>query len=424
MKRTLVHLADKLAGYMPQARFHSRSFYTGPNHAILYAAALTRGGRMFRHRGWRQLAMAFAERFAAFQDPEGYWAEHDGPVGIYSSVSLAGIAAIHRLEPRPIFQNALERALRYHETVVYPDYTSVALIDRRMRYQRVPFIWGGAGFTRWPRGRAFLRALARARLRCDEPFTAEEVARWLEAYVHCRRGPAPPYTPWRGVRYLGRHACFIRDRGWQVNFSVNPVMVDPTQSFSLDYQKVVSLWHRRTGLIVDGSQDKHHPEHDNFLFPGRTDPGVMVTGLIATQCKPRFVEAMYSNHIAVRVEADILDAANMVLTARETGLRRIDAVRFNLPLRVGVGSTIHVGRRPVVLSGKKCAVRVKRGEAVSLFDGNLVMRCDRGGRLHFPCLPWNSYSVDNRSGMEAAFLRFEIPLTGSPKSARVMFRLS
>ena len=91
---------------------------------------------------------------------------------------------------------------------------------------------------------------------------------------------------------------------------------------------------------------------------------------------------------------------------------------------MGVGSAIRVGKRSYELSKKKLSVAVPRGGAVTLFDGKLTMRCDKGGRLHFPCLPWNSYSVDNKSGMEAAFARFETPMTGKPKSARVTFRIS
>ena len=424
MKRTLQGLADKLAGFMSQARFHSQSFYTGPNHVSLYAAALYTGAMAFKHRPWQKLALKFAERFAESQNPEGYWPEHGGPVTNYNSVALAGMERINFLNPHPVLQETIRRAFDYHERTTYPDFTPVALIDRRMRYKRPPFLWGFTGFTQWPRGRAFLRGLVRARIRCDQPFSGEECARWMECFVHYHRGPVPRYSPWRGTRYLGSHACFIRDRGWQVNFNVNPVVVSPNQIFALDYQNVVSLWHQRTGLIVEGSQGKRRPQHGNFLFPGSKKPGIMYTGTIGTLCTPPYVEAMHSNHIDVRVEADVKSASTMTLTAIEVGRQKTDAARFNLPLCVGVGRMIHVGKRSYELSKNNLAVHVPRGGDVTLFDGRLTMRCDKGGQLYFPCRPWNRYSIDNKSGMEAAFLRFEMPMTGKPKSARVTFRIS
>ena len=419
MKRTLRNLAGKLAGYMPQKRFHSRSFGTGPNHAILYAVALYLGGRALRHRPWRALAEAFADRFAAFQHPEGYWPEHDGPVTTYNMVSLAGISRFQALTPKPLYLQTLERALRYFETISYPDHSLVSVIDCRTRYDSGPRIWGYHGFTHWSRGRAFMRDAIEARLRNDRPFTGEELARMIENFVHCRRGPGPRHTRWKGTRYLGTRACFIRDKGWQVNFSVNAAIQNPNQPYMYDCRNVLELSHARTGLLINGAQDKFHPEHANFVFRGGTDPGVLYTGILATLGPTPYVEALYTNYFTGRIEVQIRDTSTVVLCASDAGPRPFPGGHLNLPLRIGINHTIRVGRREYMLTRKKLSIPVRPGGSFTFLDGKVTMRAAAGGTLFFPCRPFNPYSEDHQWGWDAAFARFQMPLRRSPRSARL-----
>ena len=323
------------------------------------------------------------------------------------------------MRPKPLYLQTLERALQYIETVSYPDHSFIAVIDPRTRYESRPFGWGYHGFTYWPRGRALVRSAIASRLRNGQPFGGEELARLMENYVHCRPGPVPRRTRWKGTRYLGSRACFIRDKGWQVSFSVNPGIQNPNQPFMFDCRNVLELWHARTGLLINGSQDKFHPEHGSFVFRGGKDPGVLYTGILATLRPTPYVEALYTNYFTGRIEVQIRDRSTVVLSASDAGLMSFPGAHLNLPLRIGIGHTVRVGRRQYMLARKKLSIPVRPGGSFTFLDGRVRMRAEAGGTLLFPCRPFSPYRVDHQRGWDGAFARFQMPLRRSPRSARL-----
>ena len=194
MKRALLPLVKKLEGCMTQRYFNSYSFGTSANHAILYAVAVCLGGRLLNKHGWRKLAETFTDRFVDSQHPDGYWPEHGGPVTSYTPVSVAGVARMAALLNKKSYKEALARTWRYFETISYPDFTFVRLIDRRSRDSNkgtISRLWGYFGFSYWPGGRAFALEAARAKMERQESLAGDECARWLENFVHFRRGAIP-----------------------------------------------------------------------------------------------------------------------------------------------------------------------------------------------------------------------------------------
>ena len=413
----------RLRGFMEQGTFNSGSFRTSPNHAISYATDLLVGGVVLKSPSWRRLAEDFADRFVQGQAGAGYWAEGRGPVGGYQSVSMAGVARFNALRPKPAYREALARAMTYHETISYPDHTFVAVIDKRQRYNGSPNMHGLYGFTFSPRGRALAKAVTLAALARGAHHHPSFWARMVENYVHSRPGPTPRYTPWRGQRTLEDHTCFVREKGWQHNFSVNPVVVDPASPFRLDYQSLYSVWHESVGLIVSGAQDKNRPHHNTFHAKGGKGLGVLHGGRIGDRREPKYLEAFYSSGVTGRIEMSLRRADTLELTAKALGRARRGGVLFNLPLRVGPGATVKVGRTSHKLTRKPLALPVRGGAEVSLFDGRVGITSQAGGRLHFPCMPFNPYSKGNRSRLAQAFLRFEVPVPTAQAAAKVRIKL-
>ena len=222
---------------------------------------------------------------------------------------------------------------------------------------------------------------------------------------------------------LEDHTCFVREKGWQYNFSVNPVVVDPASPFRLDYQVLYSVWHESVGLIVSGAQDKNRPHHNTFHVKGGHGLGVLHGGRIGNLCEPKYLEAFYSNAFTGRIEMSVRRADTLELAARALRGARRGGVLFNLPLRVGPGATVKVGRTSHTLTRKPLALTVRGGVEVSLFDGRVGITSQAGGRLHFPCMPFNSYSKGNRSRLGQAFLRFEVPVPAAPAAAKVRIKL-
>ncbi len=420
MKLALRPLAEHLGGYMTQSYFNDWSFGTGPNHTIQYAVAVYMGGRRLNQPDWCKLAEKFADRFVASQQPEGYWSEHGGTVTIYNSVSVAGVARMATLLRKKTYIEALSRAWRYFETISYPDFTSVGLIDRRNHYVKPHFLWGYFGFSYWPKGRAFAVEAARARLALGELSYAEEGARWLENYVHFQRGAIPQtykhWTGWRRLKATGGMSGmtgFLRKNGWQANFCVNPVVC--TQScFGLDYHNVFSLWHQATGRIVSCSQDKYRPEHGSFYIPGEKRLGALVAGRIEDLAQPPSLTAIYDDGFYGRISVDLASRSEARLTiAQMNPSRTKGTVYFNLPLCAGIGDEIRIGKECIKLTAKKLKLPVPAGADLCLGNGQISLRADAQGTLHFPCRPFNPYNMkDHSSELSEAFLRWDFPLQG------------
>ncbi len=413
MRRSLSCLEAKLDGYMAQEMFNPYSFRTSPNHASLYACALYLGGVAFRNARWRKLSLQFMDRFVAFQDSEGYFPEGHGPVVAYGLVSLAGVARLARLTGRKTYLATCEKFFRFLETATYPDFTDVALIDRRMRWRSTPFIWSHFAFSHLPAGRAFARAAFDAWLKqgfqaATRP--AELSARMLESFVHWTAGRVGAYKPWTGSRWLGRFAHFTRDRSWQYNMAVNPVVVPPQSRFRLDYHCVYSIWHQAVGLIVPGSQDKDRPQHHSFVpVPGQS-LGVLHGGRIGNLAKPPFVEACYASGFEGQVSFAVRSARRLELSVKNTGWFKVDQFCFNMPLRAGVGDTVTVDGRSYCLTRKKLELNVPGHTPVTILDGKVTVTSSTGGRLCFPCIPHNPYRPP---ALKQAFLRLEIPVPGN-----------
>ena len=415
--------ARRLGRFMDQGRFNSCSFGTSPNHVISYAADLLTGGLVMKNRAWVKLAEDFAERFVESQTPAGYWAEGHGPVGGYQSVSLAGVARLHALRPRPIYRQAMERALDYHETISYPDHSFVAVIDKRQRYHAAPSITGVHGFTFCPRGRALAKAVMTASPARGPRAGGSHWARLLENFVYFQGGAIPAHRPWRGRRWLENHTCLVREHGWQYNLSVNPVVVNPASQFRLECGSLYSIWHESVGLIVSGSQDKNRPWHDTFYSAGERALGVLHGGRIADLCEPKYLEALYASGLTGRIEVSQPRPNSLSLAVSLRGRRAGGRFFFNMPFRVGAGETIRVAGRSVTLSRRKLAMGVPAEAEMELFDGKVRLRCSAPGRLHFPCQPYNSYGPSRRSKLPAAFGRFEIPIKPANPPVRIRIRV-
>lgn len=411
----LKHYEHRIKGFAPQERFTSYSFDTSPNHAISYAICLYVAGRIWNREGWMRLAEDFGERYARYQTPAGYWPEGHGPVTIYQSISLAGIARFHALTGKKVYREALERAVPYTESILYPDHRVVCLVDRRTRHHSL-LPTGMYGLTVSPRGRSLAKAVVDARLaRGKTPGDA----RMLENYVHWNPGNTPRFSPWRGHRFIENHTCMFRDRGWQFNLSANPQVVHPHSPFRLDHGTHFSVWHPSVGLIVSGQQDKKNPLHNTFV-PSGEELGILHGGRIGNRSNPRFLDACHSEGFTGRIAIEARSHTSLRIQISNVGPRRVKAFGFNVPLFVHTGDTVRVnGKDHVLKDSKTLKIRVPPGATVSIWDRQISIRSSAGATLHYPCKPWNPYSKGNRSSPGEWFARLEVPVRGKRGSATV-----
>lgn len=420
MKRSLAHLEKTIASFIPQEVFNSYSFNTSPNHASLYACALYNGGVVFKNNYWKSLAKNFMDRFVAFQSPEGYWAEGHGPVGQYCSTTLAGVARMNRLYKKEKYNAALFKAFQYFYKISYPDFSFVELTDKRNHYSKFSLTWGFHGLSNSPEGRTFALKSIESNLKVAKEFTGEGCARLLENYIHMKRGPTKTHKNWVGKQFLGNHSVFIRKNSWQINYSVNPVVVHPNSSFRLDYGKVYSVWHNAIGLLIDGSQGKNNDQHNSFYYENGEKLGVLFGGQLNTNTKDPSVIALYSSGVRLAVKTSFINANEIMISGeQEHPAKNKKGLRFNVPLRLKLKDEVIIGNKKIILTAKKMSMKIKKGSVMKIYNQKVHLKFHCDGILHFPELPFNPYSSDNQSSIDHAFLRLELIPHGTPQKAKI-----
>lgn len=408
MKRSLLYLEKKVSSFNSQEVFNSYSFGTSPNHASLYACALFLGGVVFKKNRWQSISRKFMDTFVAFQTEEGFWPEGHGPVGVYCSVSLAGVSRMNK-ELKGCYNDSLAKALEYFKKISYQDFSFVELTDKRNQYHKDGMTWGFYGFSETDEGRSFAVKSIEANVNHAHQFGGEFCARLLENFVHMKKGPVHAYKHWSGTQFLGNHSAFIRKNLWQINYSVNPVVVHPKSSFRLDYGRVFSVWHQSTGLLIDGSQGKNNDHHNTFYNKNGFSLGQLYGGRIHTNVKDPCIEVLYSECGNLTVKTSFVSAKELILSGQiEKKDKYKNEMRFNVPLFLHIKDIVLVGNKKVFLSTKKMAMKLKKGTKIKLHGNKVLFTLHCDGVLHFPEFPFNPYSKDNSSSIEAAFLRLEL----------------
>ncbi len=423
MKRSLVHLEKTILGFDSQGAFNSYSFGTSPNHASLYACALFIGGTVFKNKKWQTLAIQFMDKFVAFQTNEGYWPEGHGPVGVYCTVSLAGVARMSQML-KGRYKDAILNAQRYFSKISYPDTSFVELIDKRNHYNANGYTWGFHGFFETPEARSFALHAIEANIKRTQKFTGELCARLLENLAHMKDGPVANFKHWSGTQFLGNHSAFIRKNSWQINYSVNPVVVHPHSPFRLDYGKVYSVWHKSIGLIVDGSQSKKNNQHNTFFTKDTDSLGILYGARLHTNAKEPSIEALYASGDRLAVKTTF-KGTNEILISGElvSAGKNAKNIRFNVPLYLRLHDEIYVNNKKIILSPKKLSTKLKKGSTIKSHSGKVLITLHCDGVIYFPEFLFNPYSSDNSSPIESAFLRLELCPNQTSKTAQVSLKI-
>lgn len=130
---------DWLAGFDERGRL--------TNHQALIALILALAGRHFQTDRWRAAGERRLARILDWQDPEGWFPEYEGCDPGYQSITLALLARLYDLDPRPELAEALRRGLRLAREFVFPDGSYGGELGSRNAYNA--FLYGFERCARW-----------------------------------------------------------------------------------------------------------------------------------------------------------------------------------------------------------------------------------------------------------------------------------
>ncbi|MDA0711416.1 MAG: hypothetical protein O3B73_14545, partial [bacterium] len=123
-----------------------------PTH---HAMGLYCAGSVFEREDWKVQAREFMTQVIAEQSPQGWWAEHKGPVVAYNFVYVEALGVYYAMSGDASGLEALRRAAHYHAACVYPDGSLLETVDGRNPYHAGVHL-GNVGFAHTEEGRGFL----------------------------------------------------------------------------------------------------------------------------------------------------------------------------------------------------------------------------------------------------------------------------
>lgn len=437
------HRLRKLEGVR---RFVGRVMGTSTNHVALYGSTIYRAGQVLQRPDLCAYILPIARALAADIHPDGYWDEHNdllrtaGPTPSYNYLTHCGMALLAEWTGEAVFKAAVERSTRFHGNFCYPDASFCDLIDERVRYDATPRIWGLFGFSHSPAGRG--TALAHMRNWLPTRKSAEEVApealaRMCENHLYWHQGDtAPaPFERYDHRALLTLPAGIFRKGEWCVALSamkaVNPE--DPVyrhNPFGHDRQKLFSVWHEKTGLILDGSHSKNQPEVSTFFADSTQKNSASADansadfypmgGSVGEDNADWVVQAAYKTFFgSVRIRPITATALQIDLS--------VDHAACNCPIEAGFtlkpreallsglsGKSLKLESEPASATGKEL------GGGFQV--GSVIVKGPSEMRVAWPLSPFNSYAADHKSGPGASMLRVSISLT--PSAQRATFVIS
>lgn len=414
---TLKHKMEKLVGVR---RFIVRIVGTGTNHAALYLSTIYRAGMVFNRPDFCAFALPIIRALAKDVHPDGYWEEHSdlqrsgGPTIMYNYLTTTAIGLMHAWTNETVFADALERSTKLYCNFVYPDATYLDLIDERVRYDIRPFVWGLFGFSRSMEGRGsallhmegWKRELART-----VHFYGEDLARMCENFLYWQPGDvAPPsFARTNNQATLALPAGIFKRGPWCVGLSCMRATTPEdaayaTNDYALERQKLFSLWHERTGLLIDGSNAKRQPENSTFCSLAGQAPdywpcGGEVSGTADAFTAKAAYKAFYGT---AEVRTPGPNEAVITLSVDPVCSRGPFTAGFTVtPLEKEIatfaGKNVKLGEEAWALSAKDLGGGFRIGPASFHLPPSAV--------LHWPFISFFSYTPDNKAPRSAWRLR-------------------
>ncbi|MCL2648389.1 MAG: hypothetical protein FWD61_15495 [Phycisphaerales bacterium] len=420
------HRMAKLVGLR---RFISRVLGTSTNHVAHYVSTVYRAGQVLGKRELCDFALPIGRALAADIHPDGYWEEHGdllrrgGPTPSYNYLTLSGMALMYEWTGEQVFADAIAKATAFHGNFSYPDGSFNDLMDERVRYDALPRVWGLFGFSHTAAGRGMALQhmenwLSLHAVPPRKAMTPESLARHCENFLYWHDGPVEMAAYQRADHQAllhGGEAGVFRKGKWYVGLSAMPATngEDPAyrnNPFGLDRQKLLSVWHEKTGLILDGSHSKDQRAFSTFAARAEyADDFYPAGGQVVEEGREMVAKVAYKTFFAeVRVREVAGGKLEIELGVDPAGNRGPFAVGFTLRRIAEVvrgfnGKELSLGREKFVVSGEELGGGFTYGGV--RIEGVADMR------VSWPLSPFNSYAKSGQSSSSASQVKVETELT-------------
>jgi len=411
-------LEPLLIKYQDYPQYNAPFITTSPNHYAIYASSLLVGGTVFAKPAWVTLANKVLHRYCVReQTADGYYGEHSqaGPTTGYDYITVTQIALYWEYSKDPEALKALRRSTQFHQYFTYPDGTPVETINDRNRYWGAS-MWGHFGFSNFEDGRRYAAFLTSFFPLSGDSLSyggdMQSLGRIAQDIIYFHEGPSgniPQLQP--AYAHQMKIPAGIRKTGsWVVTYSgiiAPPVTLN---NFFLDRQGNISVFNKKTGLILSGANSKRQPELATFTEVIGTDSIHMPVSsdFVMNEKSDRLSLAYNVFYANVEVpkpsEKKLAIKVNTIYKWGEANSE------FNLQLVLKDGQEIVTGSGKKYVLGKD-NIELGDDELKGILQHNgWTMHIPSGFHLTWPVYPFNPYQDAPETDIEKAVGRLTTPL--------------
>lgn len=386
-----------------------------PTH---HAMGLYCAGKVFARNDWQEQARDFLHQVVDAQSPDGWWAEHKGPVVAYNLVYAESLGIYYTMSGDEKVLDALTRAAHYHAACVYPDGSLLETIDGRNPHHDGVRL-GNVGFAHTPAGRGFLAQQHALFAQGNGTFDADYAAHML---LYGADGELVETAAAQNehTSCIGDDALVVRRRPWFYALSAFTAEI-PQNRFGQDRQNFASIYHDEVGLIAGGGNTKLQPLWSSFTVgdpsllshtagdeePNFNPPEGLLhipdsAELLAADATVQLHYGETTGRIALRVEGD-----------RELAITLATTAPTPAPVTAHITLIAHIGQ---ALKSAVAHCEALGEEALDWPDPEWIehagwrLEIPRGGHLYWPVRPHNPYRKDGAAEIEEARLVVALPL--------------
>ncbi len=383
---------------------------TSMNHYSLWALNLLLAGRQFDREEWRSVGEHVLGRLARTeQTPDGYWGEYSrtGPTNGYGLLTLDAVGVYWETTRDPAAREAIRRATRFYLHFTYPDGQPVEVLNDRNRYWDLG-LYGNFAFSQSAEGRRFAQFLF-SRFPAER-LDMEALGRIAQNALYYRDGPRAPMPldrPEYSLRLSG--PAGIRKTGpWLDCLSGLTASRPAAGQWFLDRQASLSVFHRKTGLILSGAQSKNQPELATFteVLGGVAHTRPLSGHLEMSAARDRLWLSF--NTFFARIEVPRAGEKELELLFAISGRGAPpEEARLSLQLRLVPGEELEWG------AGGRTRLDgtvINRNFQGPLRHHGWTLEADREATLTWPVFPYNPYRNGPETALERAVGVISFPL--------------
>ncbi len=230
-----------------------------------------RAGGLWKNDDWTSFGTRVMNQVVQAQNPDGWWSE-GGPTVGYNLVTATAVSLYAEYSGDEKALSAMKKSAVFHSAFSYPDGSKIEAIDGRMRYSPGVMMFIPPSFARFPEGKRYLDAVARS-FEKDKPLEFSSVQGFSflgSIHENLPEISVPGSYEIDALKiFPGLKSALVKERGWAMALC-GYENAKNISCFRLERQNLLSVWHKKTGLIVGGGHSKYQPEFSCFNVFERT----------------------------------------------------------------------------------------------------------------------------------------------------------